>query len=392
MKSVKRVFIFNRRLPNGILAFGVAAAVSAAAALPKVELRRVPDGGIQPETGVDTSGAVHLVYFKGDPAGGDIFYTKSVGGLTFSKPVRVNSIGGTAVALGNIRGARIAVGRDGHVYVVWNGSQTAAKANGGRAPMLFARLNDSGTAFEGERNLIRSAYGIDGGGAVAADRMGRVYVFWHAPMAGREGEQARRVWMAESRDDGKTFDAERVAWNEPVGACGCCSLDAFAGADGRLFVLFRSAHEMVHRDIYLLVSNDHGNTFSGSDVSKWNVGYCVMSAEAFTSGPSGTLAAWETERQVHFGRVNLKTVEVTDTLASSDGAGAKYPALSENRHGFRLVSWTEGMGWKRGGSLRWQLFDSAGGRVGEEGNAAGVPAWSLVACYARRDGSFVILY
>jgi hypothetical protein len=56
-------------------------------------------------------------------------------------------------------------------------------------PMVFARLNDAGTEFEPERNLIHAAYGLDGGGAVAADTAGDVYVFWHAPTPGTEGER-----------------------------------------------------------------------------------------------------------------------------------------------------------------------------------------------------------
>ena len=59
--------------------------------------------------------------------------------------------------------------------------------------MLFTRLNDSGTAFEPERNLIQKAYGLDGGGTLAADDQGHVYVFWHAPIPGTTGEQNRRV-------------------------------------------------------------------------------------------------------------------------------------------------------------------------------------------------------
>ena len=42
--------------------------------------------------------------------------------------------------------------------------------------MLYTRLNDAGTAFEPQRDLIRMARGLDGGGAVAADGVGNVYV------------------------------------------------------------------------------------------------------------------------------------------------------------------------------------------------------------------------
>src|SRR5690242_12926983 len=44
---------------------------------PKVALLRVPDRGIQPQVAVDSRGVVHLIYFKGDPGAGDIFYVHS---------------------------------------------------------------------------------------------------------------------------------------------------------------------------------------------------------------------------------------------------------------------------------------------------------------------------
>jgi hypothetical protein len=283
------------------------------------------------------------------------------------------------------------VGRRENVYVVWNASPKLGNPALGRSPMLFSKLNESRTAFEPERNLIHTAYGIDGGGGIAADQQGRVYVFWHAPIPGEQGEEFRRVWMARSEDDGRSFEPERIAWDQPTGACGCCSLNAFADRAGRIYVLFRSAQEMVHRDIYLLESADHGSTFKGSDISKWNLSYRAMSSEAFVSGAAETFAAWETEKQIRFGAIDSANATASDSAVLVDGANQKYPALALNRDGLLLISWTEGMGWKRGGSVHWQIFDK-GKRVGEPGSADGAPTWSLVAAYARRNGNFVVLY
>jgi hypothetical protein len=359
---------------------------------PRVELKRVPDDGIQPQTAVDQDGTVHLVYFKGDPAEGDLFYARSKDGASFSNPIRVNSVSGTAVALGNIRGARIAVGRRGCVYIVWNGSRKTGDPVAGRNPMLYTRLNEASTAFEPERNLIHNAYGLDGGGGVAADQQGRVYVFWHAPIPGKKGEEFRRVWMTRSEDDGKTFPPERVAWDEPTGACGCCSLNAYAGPAGTVYVLFRSAQEKVHRDMYLLESKDYGATFRGSEISKWNVGYCVMSSEAFAGGANGIFAAWETEKQVHLGSIKPSTGSASDSTVSNAGTNAKYPSLSINQDGFLLVSWTERMSYKLSGSIHWQVFDRKGQSLGEASGGDRVTASSLAAAYPQKNGSFTIIY
>ena len=291
---------------------GGAAGVSS----PSVSFVRVPAGGIQPEVEVN-DGVVRLVYFSGEAEHGDLNFVRSRDyGRTFSKPIRVNSTPGSAIAVGAIRGAQMAVGRNGRVHVAWNGSDMAQPRSGKEPPMLYARLNDAGTAFEPERNLITSAWGLNGGGALAADSQGNVYVFWHAPPAGvSANEENRRVWMAKSSDEGKTFAPETIAFDSNTGVCGCCGMHAFAGADGALRVLFRTVFETVHRDMYLLTSKDQGRSFQGANVSQWNIGACVMSSEAFAQTKGVTLAAWETEKQVYFGKVTDGHRASTDRCA-----------------------------------------------------------------------------
>jgi hypothetical protein len=336
-----------------------------------------------------------MVYFKGNSGHGDIYYVRSRdAGATFSAPVRVNTMPGSAVAMGNIRGARVALGRNARVNVAWNGSHALTPGSSyGREPMLYTRLKDDGTAFEPERDLIRVARGIDGGAAVAADDAGNVYVLWHAPAPGTEGEGNRRVWMARSSDDGTMFEPERPAWERATGACGCCGLDAFVDHKGSLYVLYRSATETVHRDIYVLISRDLGRTFQGSEISKWNVGYCGMSSESFAESPAGVLAAWETEKQAYYSRVDPITGKLAPPAAApGSGANRKYPAAAGNGQGDTILVWTEGMAWKKGGTLAWQVYDKDGKPTPEHGQADGVPVWSLVAVFARPDGGLVVVY
>src|SRR5947209_11569078 len=116
----------------------------------KVTLLRTPERGIQPQAVVDARGVLHLIFFRGEPGNGDIFYVRSDdGGAHFSPSLRVNSQRGSAIAIGNIRGAHLAVGKNGRVHVAWMGSNKAEPTGPSRAtPMLYARLNDKGTAFE----------------------------------------------------------------------------------------------------------------------------------------------------------------------------------------------------------------------------------------------------
>src|SRR5689334_17991691 len=107
-----------------LVALGVLAIHASAAEIDpshKVNLMRVPNGGIQPQVAVDAAGAVHMIYYTGDPGHGNLYYVRSRdGGATFSAPLKVNSQPGSAIAAGNIRGAHIALGKNGRVHVAWN--------------------------------------------------------------------------------------------------------------------------------------------------------------------------------------------------------------------------------------------------------------------------------
>lgn len=367
----------------------------AAAAGPKVRLIRVPDGGIQPQVAVDQKGVVHLLYYKGPEARGDLFYVKSSdGGSSWSRPIRVNSQSGSAIAIGTIRGGHIAVGKNGRVHVAWMGSDGAEPKPAGTkaSPMLYARLNDSATAFEPQKNVISQKVGLDGGGSVAADAMGNVYVAWHAPPRPKAGEENRAVWIARSRDEGNTFEPETMAWTDATGACGCCGMRIFTDTSGATYILYRSATEMVHRDIYLL-SSKNGRTFSGKKVGSWEIGKCVMSSASLAPARSGALAAWESQDQVYWARVNA-TEEIVGAAIAPPGKGAnrKYPVAAENSAGLVILGWSEETGWNKGGKVAWQVFDSQGKPIeNASGKSEGLPVWSLPAAFATAQG-FVIIY
>jgi hypothetical protein len=362
---------------------------------PKVTLLRIPDRGIQPQVAVDSKGVVHLIYFKGDPAAGDIFYVHSESGeIAFSRPLRVNSYPGSAIAVGNIRGAHLAVGKKGRVHVAWNGTGKAEpKGPKGALPMLYTRLNDAGTAFEPQRNIIQSAFGLDGGGSVAADESGNVYVAWHAPAPGSVGEGQRRVWIAHSSDEGQSFSRETPAYSQATGACGCCGLRAFADSKGSIYLLYRAATEQIHRDMYLLISTNQGAHFQGEDISPWEINTCPMTTASFAQCAAGVLASWETNGQVYYVRIDSQTGQRSQPVAAPGSSrGRKFPAVAGNAKGETILVWTEGMGWNRGGRLAWQIYDQTGKPTSEKGTADGVPTWSLVAAFVRPDGGFTVIY
>ena len=84
-----------------LLALIVLFPLSAFAQAPAVLPLRCPNGGVQPQTAVDAAGKVHLIYLKGEEGNSDIFYlTSTDDGKTWSKPLRVNSQPGAAIATG----------------------------------------------------------------------------------------------------------------------------------------------------------------------------------------------------------------------------------------------------------------------------------------------------
>jgi hypothetical protein len=364
-----------------------------------VTVIRVPGGGVQPEVVTDRSGTVHLVYLAGEARAANVFYARSRdGGRTFSRAVRVNSQDGSAIAAGTVRGAQIAVAASGRVHVVWNGSDLALprpprnpKTGGTGMPMLYARSNAAGTSFEPQRNLMTQTTNLDGGGSVAAIERS-VYVGWGAHPADGDGtEDARRVWLARSSDEGATFSKEQPIAGAGTGVCGCCALRLFSGG-GSLHALYRSATNATGRDVYALVSRDRGQTFQARKVHDWTIGACPMTTMAI-GGRETILHAWETDGQVYFAAADGSgPVHAPPMTEAKDIARRKHPRLAVSAAGAVLLVWTEGTAWARGGSLAWQMFGADGSPTATRGAQPGIPVWGFAAVVARPDGGFTILY
>jgi hypothetical protein len=387
------IIIFGGPLAAATPVFG---AIEEQGAAEPVKLLKTPGEGIQPQAAVDGKGTIHLVYFQGKPSAGDIFYTHlDAGQEAFTAPVKVNSQPGSAVAAGTIRGARIAVGRDRRVHIAWNGSGEAKPRSAhDSSPMLYTRSNADRTAFEPQRNLMRQTSELDGGGSLAADDAGNVYLAWHGRTEqSRKGEMGRRMWIAKSTDDGATFSAEAPAFDKETGACGCCGTQALADKRGTVYVLYRAATDSVGRDMYLLTSRDRGARFEGANIHPWRFNACPMSSESLFEDQSGVLAAWETEQRVYFARIDPETGKISRPISPPGGGGRKHPSVASNSKGETILAWTEGTGWQKGGALAWQVFDRSGRPTETKGRVeAGIPVWGLPTLVARPDGSFLIIH
>ena len=70
-----------------------------------------------------------------------------------------------------------------------------------------------------------------------------------------------------------------------------------------------------------------------------------------------------------------------------------YPALARDESGNLLIAAMAGTRFGHESRVDWALYDPDLKRIGAcWGPRVDVPAWGLVAAFARTDGSFVVLY
>jgi hypothetical protein len=148
---------------------------------------------------------------------------------------------------------------------------------------------------------------------------------------------------------------------------------------------------MVHRDMYLLMSRDRGRTFQATDLHPWQIGACPMSTVSLASGNGRVLLSWETRKQVYFTALDIHNGSIGRPVSPpGQGSNRKYPAIATIPGGRILLVWTEGTGWKKGGSFAWQLFDDAGQPLAKRGPSPGIPAWDFATTVSVKNEFLVI--
>lgn len=371
------------------LAIWIATFLLSVSAHGQVILMKAPDDALQPKALVDTTGTTHLISYKGDARGGDLFYaTQPNGWGKFRSAKRINSKQGSAIAAGTIRGGQFALGKAEMVHVVWNGSPAR---EGDRPPLFYTRSKADGSGFEPQQ-AMSGDWIMDGGGAVAADPAGNVYVFYHGGKGMGEGE--RRVLVRVSHDSGASFEGERIISPEGLGVCGCCAMQAFADTNGRLFVIYRTAADGGrNRDIATMFSSDQGKTWRHEIASRWAIAGCPMSSMSIAEAGRAIIMGWEKEGQIYIGAWDDKAGKL-GAISAMPGppSGRKHPVITSDAGNHVLVAWTEGTGWNKGGGVAWQMLDQSLRPTGESGREAGVPLWSFVSAVPLRDGGFTILH
>ncbi len=362
-----------------------------------VTFEKTPHGGIQPQAIVDATGRVHLLYYKGQPREGDLFYvTRATGQKGFPTPLKVNSIGGSACCIGSVFRTRMALGPDGIVHVLWNGSfgfvkkQWEKKGNQ-RTPeeftyLFYARLADDRESFKTQVNLNRNTYGLDGNGSIAVDRNGTVHVFWHANV---EGRPDRMAFTVRSTNNGRSFSTESRITREPLGACECCTMEAFSSTRGGLYVAYRTAKE-TSRNVVVFSFDKRSGRFTEVQRHRWNIVACPASTFAFAEDDRRVYAAWENESHVYVNDVLSKAVPNKVSVGSKN---AKYPSLAINDQGDRLITWSSETDWGKGGFVEYRVTNRTGAVSSQSYGPGHSPAaYSFSSACALLTGDFIVFY
>jgi hypothetical protein len=356
---------------------------------PKVTAVRVPGDSRQPRAAIDSVGVLHLVVFRGALERGDLHYARSTdGGANFGAALRITTDETQTSAGSPSAAAQIALGRGGRAHVAWNG---LPGADDKPAAMLYARLDDAGKSFEAPRNMISKHHGIVGGGAVATDGAGGVWVAWHAPLTPGSDEGERAIFVVQSGDEGQRFGAERPISLTGSGVGACCNFVVLPDPNWSLGVIYRTARKTTTRDTMFTWAGPTGRGYRILD--DWESAACVPTSYCAAASPSGALVALESDGAVRWYRPFNKPEPMPTFTPPGDSSPRKYPALAVNAKGEVLLAWIAKPTATSGGTLEWCVSTADGVLLeNSAGKREDVPAFDLPSAIALPSGDFVLFY
>ncbi|MCB1625686.1 MAG: exo-alpha-sialidase [Pseudomonadales bacterium] len=274
-----------------------------------------------PEIALGPDGAINMVWIDEDPAperhdtGGhghshvattNLFFARSTDdGKSYSEPLRINHKDGEVWGF-SVSKPRVAVGANGTIHIFYPANAVNPITGKPVAVAMYTRSTDGGKTFAEPQQVNTNATsdasaivhgGISHGhvfGTLAVDSKGSVYTLWidTRDMA-KEGDNGK-MFMAISRDDGKTFakDAELF----PADVCPCCQLTAYVDEDDRLFIGSRQVADG-YRDSTITVSTDGGRTFSPRQRivgKRWAIEGCPLKPTTVAARGDDIYAAYYT--------------------------------------------------------------------------------------------------
>ena len=263
-------------------------------------MSRIDVDAAEPAIATGSDGTTNVVWVEHHPDGGaDIMIDQfDATGKSEGSAVRINPQAGAATAW---RGdpPTVAVASDGAVYVGWT-ARVAAQSHatdlylsvsrdGGRSFGLPVKVNDD------EKPGPHGMHSL----AIATD--GSIYLAWlderNSPPAlvnqdkvnHKHMEGNREVFVANSRDGGKTFSANRQIGKD---VCPCCKTSLAISPDARIYASWRQVLPGNLRHIAVASSSDQGQTFSAPVIvsdDRWALAGCPVSGSSLSVSKDGTL-------------------------------------------------------------------------------------------------------
>lgn len=234
----------------------------------------------------------------------NLYFSRSTdGGRTFTAPQAINGKPGDVWGF-SVSKPRIDVGRNGTIHVFYPANDVNPTNGKPEAVALYTRSTDGGKTFSSPQRLNTMAttdasHVVHGGlthahvfGTMTVDDAGQVYALWidTRDMA-KEGDSGK-VFMAISRDDGKTFGTDTELF--PADVCPCCQLTAMVDPRGRLFIGSRQV-DGTFRDSTIAVSTDGGRSFSKRvrlSNNRWAIEGCPLKPTSIAAEGRNIFAAF----------------------------------------------------------------------------------------------------
>jgi hypothetical protein len=230
---------------------------------------------------------------------------------SYSAPVRVNDIDGDAASHEQAP-PQVAVGPEGHVYVVWQNNTAiegrqypasdlrfAVSRDGGRSFAAAIHVNDDAGEFPTSHTFHDVAVGLDGVVYVSwidSRERDRVAATMPGGAAGHEAHlPGHEIRVARSTDGGRSFGPSVIVDRS---SCPCCRTAMAAAPDGSVYVAWRRVDPGDVRDIVVARADSRDFSF-GPPVrvhpDNWVYPGCPHAGPALAVADDGRLhVAWYT--------------------------------------------------------------------------------------------------
>ena len=254
----------------------------------------------EPAIATSANGAVYVAWVEHGEGGANVMVGQfDSTGASKSSPVSLNSKVEEATAW---RGdpPSLAVAPDGTLYVVW----TSRSPEQAHATDLYLSVSrDNARSFEAPvRVSAEHDSGPQGMHSLAIGPQGTVYVAWleerkkaqpvvvnKSPEKHKHEEENRDLFVASSRDGGKTFSPKKLVASD---TCPCCKTSLAVAPDGRVYASWRQVLPGNFRHIAVASSSDQGHTFSTPVVvsdDRWMLAGCPVSGPSLSVSNDGAL-------------------------------------------------------------------------------------------------------